>query len=176
MENCLCPMRSKTFIIIIIIGLFFGQSHAVFGQITKSKIKLSRPELFWVMGHPFKARKALKISKIALHITDSLEKNGSLNGRSGGRLDAFKHGIWMALLTQEIGKKAALKLGMAHEKANYLNFIKGRPYSSHKHTVMDSLNNLEGAEIGIKFQNKNDAIKAVIKAVKSGKFFMLKKN
>ena len=175
MENCVCTKWNKIYIIIII-GLFFGQSHEVFGQNTKTKIKLSRPEFFWVVAHPLKANRALKISKIAIEITDSLEKDGSLKGRSGGQLDAFKHGVWMALLCSEIGSNAALKLGQAHEKANYLNFKRGRFFSSHKHSVMDSLNNLAGTKIGKKIHNKNDIIKAIIEAIKSGDFYILKKN
>ena len=168
--------RGKIFVLII---FFFGiiiQSPLVYGQSQKSKLIISRPEFFWALSHPFKVSRALSISKTALQITDSIETDSSLKDRSGGQLDAFKHGLWMALLTQEIGRKAALKLGNAHEKANYLNYKRGRPYSSHKHSVMDSLNNLTGANFGNEFKNRKELISKIIDGIKSGNFYILKKN
>ena len=167
---------SKIFIIIIIFFGFFFQSPGVYGQGKKNKLDISRPEFFWALSHPFKIKKALNASRIALQITDSIEADSSLKDRSGGQLDAFKHGLWMALLTQEVGRKAALKLGNAHEKANYLNYKRGRPYSSHKHSVMDSLNNLSGAEFGEKYKSRKELINEIIDGIRNGDFYMLKKN
>jgi len=176
MENRLYNKWCRIFIIIFFSGFLLGQSQGLYGQQDNVKIKISRPEFLWALSHPFKAKRALNITRIALLVTDSLEKDSNLRDRSGGQLDAFKHGLWMALLTQEIGSKAALKLGIAHEKANYINFKKGRPYSSHNHSVMDSLNNIVGSKIGNKLNNRNDIINAVINSVKKGDFYMLQKN
>ena len=168
--------RGKIFVLII---FFFGiiiQSPLVYGQSQKSKLIISRPEFFWALSHPFKVSRALSISKTALQITDSIETDSSLKDRSGGQLDAFKHGLWMALLTQEIGRKAALKLGNAHEKANYLNYKRGRPYSSHKHSVMDSLNNISGAKRDNDSLTINQMIVDIIAGVKEGEFHILKKD
>ena len=154
----------------------FFQSPIAYGQSNQRRLDISRPEVFWALSHPFKIRKALYISKIALLITDSIEADSNLKDKSGGQLDAFKHGLWMALLTQEIGRKAALKLGNAHEKANYLNYKRGRPYSSHKHSVMDSLNNLTGTEFGKKYKNRKKLISEIIKGIKIGDFYILKKS
>jgi len=174
MENCLGNKRSKIFIIIIIFMIVLTPHQTVYGQ--NAKIKISRPEIFWAIAHPFQVRKALNISKIAIAITDSIENDSILTDRSGGQLDAFKHGIWMAILTKEIGGKAAIKLGNAHEKANYLNFKKGRPYSSHMHTVMDSLNNISGAKRGNDSLTTNQMIVDIIAGVKEGEFHILKKD
>ena len=45
---------------------------------------------------------------------------------NGGKLDAFKHSYWMARLTQGIGKRAAFRLGKAHEKGNYQTYQRRR--------------------------------------------------
>lgn len=176
MENSLCSKGCRIFIIIIVSGLLLGHTQGVYGQQDNVKIKISRPEFLWALSHPFKVKRALKITHIALFVTDSLEKDSNLKDRSGGQLDAFKHGLWMAFLSQEIGSKAALKLGIAHEKSNYINFKKGRPYSSHKHSVMDSLNNIVGIKIGGRLNDRDSIIKAIFIGVKKGDFYMLNKN
>ena len=73
-----------------------------------------------MLFHPFKATKALEISKEVNRISDSIKKTNLLDGdASGGQVDAFRHAYWMARLKQEIGESAARSLGKAHEKENY---------------------------------------------------------
>ena len=112
---------------------------------------LSSPEKWWVFWHPFKAKKALEVSIRTLSITDSIKKTGSIGmDINGGKLDAFKHCLWMVTLSNKIGEKAALKLGRAHEKGNYHSFLEGNledGYLPDKvSSDMDLFNNKIGAK------------------------------
>jgi hypothetical protein len=81
---------------IIIVILFlplisFSQSPA------SSFNKLSRPEKWWVVLHPFVAKKAYKISLEARSISKEIEKDTLLDqDADGGQVDAFRHSYWMA--------------------------------------------------------------------------------
>lgn len=113
---------------------------------------LSSPEKWWVVCHPFKAKKALTVSLRTLEVTDSIKKAGSIGiDMNGGKLDAFKHTFWMANMSQHIGQKASLKLGRAHEKGNYRSFLQGRPEDGvlpdKVSSDMDLFNNEAGAQL-----------------------------
>lgn len=148
---------------------------AVFKPKTR-KNDISRPEVFWALRHPFKARKALIISKLALSIADSIQRDSILTDASGGDLDAFRHGIWMTLLADKIGDKRAISLGKAHEKSNYLNYCKGRSYTPFEYSLMDSINNLLALKIIREKLSYNELVKMVIDSVKSGYFVVIRKN
>ena len=145
--------------------------------------KISRPEFFWVLVHPFVAKKALNVSKEVLKTTLEIKKERSLDTLiSGGNLDAFKHTFWMACLTSKIGKRKALKLGKAHEKGNYIQYKKHKSEDGQLpdsiSTVMDLWNNNLGTEIYLseKIKDKETLKITVIEAVKSGKAKVLKTN
>ena len=109
--------------------LFLILSLQLIGQTKKNGFSsLSSPEKWWVVCHPFKAKKALEVSLRALLVTDSIKKTNTIGvDINGGKLDAFKHTFWMANLSHHIGEKASLKLGEAHEKGNYRSFLRGHP-------------------------------------------------
>ncbi|MEN8125299.1 MAG: hypothetical protein ABFR32_09215 [Bacteroidota bacterium] len=149
----------------------------------KSFFELSSPEKCWVIFHPFKANKAFKISKETLRITDSVIKVKVLDTDiNGGLADAFKHSFWMAGLSRQIGDKAALKLGKAHEKGNYRTFKKNNKEDGFvpdkPSSDMDLYNNQIGAQLSIKNSNasKNELITIVINEIKTGKMKILKKD
>ena len=65
----------------------------------KSFFELSGPKKTWVLLHPFKATKALKISHEARSVSDSIKTTNLLDGdAAGGQVDAFRHAYWMARL------------------------------------------------------------------------------
>lgn len=145
--------------------------------------KLSRPEKCWVLQHPFVAKKTWSITQKVLLITDSVSKTTSLDGdKSGGQVDAFRHAYWMASLAQSIGWRKALKLGRAHEKANYIDFKKHRledgQHPDKASGDMDIYNNKVGIEI-VK-TNKNVVDKnlqsLVVTAIQVGKMKIIKKD
>ena len=140
--------------------------------------KISGPEFWWAIGHPFIAIKAKRISKQAIRTTDSLEAAAILKDRSGGQLDAFKHAFWMASLSQQIKPKKAYKLGVAHEKFNYKQSRKGKGGGDKAASEMDLWNNKTGIDLGYIHRDvpKDILINIVIQAVKEGKMKVIKKN
>lgn len=163
--------------------LFLKMGYSLNAQSTESRFfKLSGPEKWWVIWHPFKAKRALNISLEVLRVTDSISKTGRIgHDRNGGKLDAFKHSYWIAFLSEEIGETAALKLGEAHEKGNYETFKNGKLEDGFlpdkPSSEMDLFNNKMGAELS---RNKIEAtnshlINGVIEMIESGDLRILKK-
>ncbi|WP_397444716.1 DUF6973 domain-containing protein [Polaribacter sp. R77954] len=155
----------------------FGQSNH------KNFFTLSGPAKKWVLLHPLKAKKALRISLEAKRISDSIQKTNVLDGdASGGQVDAFRHAFWMARLHQELGKSAARTLGKAHEKENYITFKKGKledgTLPDEISSKMDLWNNEQGLKLTKKGSKipKNGLIFRVINAVKAGKLKIIKKD
>jgi len=174
----------RAFLVTTIIVVFnpwvVGQSN----QLRKSYKKLSRPEKWWVVSHPFIAKKAFLITEYSLTVTDSLKKSGKFDDDiSGGQIDAFKHMSWMAFLTQKIKWKKCRRLGIAHEKGNYIsfkkNFKKGKKTNHDKvSSEMDLWNNDVGIRIGLENKEtpKKELQKIIILAILSGEGKIIKKN
>ncbi len=148
---------------------------------SQSKIKnfkkISCPEKWWVIWHPFVAKKAFNISQLARQKTDSIKQNEILKGNGNGeQVDAFRHTYWMAKLTNEIGWRRAKKLGEAHEKGNYRDYKKRRledgVVPDKINSDMDFFNNAIGIELG-KTTAENIAQK-VVELVKDGKCKIIK--
>ncbi|WKD85327.1 hypothetical protein KCTC32516_00667 [Polaribacter huanghezhanensis] len=145
--------------------------------------KLSCAEKTWIIFHPFKAKKAFKISKEAQRVSDSIAKTPLLDGdKRSGQVDAFRHAYWMARLHQEIGKNAALKLGKAHEKSNYQQYKKGQlEYGEVPDKIsseMDLFNNTVGVtytEKGIPYP-KNGLIYRIVNGILAGNYKVIKKD
>jgi hypothetical protein len=136
--------------IFLFLFLFLQLSALQAQSLLKKFAKISTPEKCWAFAHPFVARKALKATMRSYAVTDSIKRAGSIGAdNSGGKLDAFKHAFWMACVSRAIGPRKALKLGVAHEKGNKLQFKKHQleegvlPDSIS--SVMDLHNNEQGA-------------------------------
>ncbi|MBE7690109.1 DUF6973 domain-containing protein [Tenacibaculum piscium] len=145
--------------------------------------KISTPKKIWIIFHPFKAKKAQRISKEAYRIADSIKKSPVLDGDgAGGQVDAFRHAFWMASLRQEIGKNASRSLGKAHERENYKTYKKRKledgVIPDKIATTMDLFNN----NIGLSLSKKGKIIPPkklihkVIKAIKNGRLKIIKKD
>lgn len=171
-------------IITIIIILFIGTS--VFGQkqsALKQFEKLSRPERCWVFFHPFVANKAWRLTKEVLILTDSINKTNLFDqDPSGGQVDAFRHTFWMAFLTQRISWRKVYKLGLAHEKGNYLEYRHNKTEDGNVpdkiSSDMDFWNNNIGIRIGRanKKALKNELKNIVVASLISGEMRIIKKN
>ena len=173
-------MNKSTFTFVLCAFISFQLA----GQTNNSRFSsLSSPEKWWVVWHPFKAKKALEVSLRSLEVTDSIKKEGII-GRdiNGGRLDAFKHTFWMASMSQKIGQRSSLKLGRAHEKGNYQSFLEGRPEDGllpdKVSSDMDLFNNEAGAEISNTFptSSESDLIQLILEKLHSGGLRMIKKD
>ena len=149
--------------------------------------KVSRYEKCWAIKHLFIANKAWKITKYVRLVTDSIAKSGKLDGDAdGGQVDAFRHAFWMAMLSQNMRSKKALRLGIAHEKDDYLSYKKRRKEEGSLpdkiSSDMDLFNNNIGIEIGIEIKNNKKTISTdslkqiVIKYILNGKMKVIKKN
>jgi hypothetical protein len=156
----------------------FSQSHHL--------PKVSRPEKFWALTHPFIAKKAIRITKEVQVDVDSIKKTGEVGtDNNGGSLDAVKHAYWMTALTIEIGKRKALKLGKAHEKGNYLqykkNIMEDVSLPDSVSSAMDLKNNEAGAEIGAEIRRtkrnfEDNIMSNDVDYLKEGKLFVIKKD
>jgi hypothetical protein len=149
----------------------------------KSFFALSWPKKSWVLLHPFKAKKAYKISMEVQRISDSISKTNLLDGDgSGGQVDAFRHAYWMARLHQEMGKSAAKWLGKAHEKENYLMFKNNEKEDGivpdEISSEMDLFNNTQGLLLISKNSDisKTGLIYRIMNAIHEGKMKIIKKD
>ena len=146
--------------------------------------KISCPEKRWAVFHPFIAKKTYALTSEVLYVTDSIKNTSVLDGDiNGGQVDAFKHAYWMALLTQHIKWRKALKLGKAHEKGNYKYFKKSRRKGTETSydkcsSDMDLWNNQMGLEIGMELKGKDLIIiqQAITDSIQTGKMKIIKKN
>ena len=173
-------MINKSWLLFFIVFVHFTSSSQ---SISVSFFKLSSPEKYWVIFHPFKAKQAFIITREVLKTTDSISKTDLLdNDINGGQLDAFKHSYWMAHLTQEIGSRSALKLGDAHEKGNYRSYKKGLKEDGylpdHPSSKMDLFNNKVGVKIieNNPDLNRQGLISITIDEIKNGSMKILKKD
>ena len=164
-------MLFKFFLIVnfIVQGLtLFPQNSAV-----HSFKKLSCPEKWWVIGHPFVAKRALKVSQVTRIKTDSIRNNQILNGvGNGDQVDAFRHTYWMASLKQNIGERKARRLGVAHEKGNKRDFKKGKDEDGDLPDYISSEMDLFNNEIGLKIEG--EIMVNVVEAVENGKCKIIK--
>lgn len=168
---------------LLIISLLFINS-ITYAQKKKGGFKsLSSPEKCWVLLHPFKAKKAYKISINAQKTSDSISNSNTLDqDRNGGQVDAFRHAYWMATLAKEIGKNSAKSLGKAHEKGNYKQFKKNKnedgTIPDEPSSEMDLFNNTVG--INIYKENKKasnlEIIALIIKNIHTGNLKVIKKD
>ena len=137
----------------------------------------------WVILHPFKAKKAYKISLEATNVSDSIAKTHLLDGDvTGGQVDAFRHAYWMARLNQEIGKSAARSLGKAHEKDNYRQFkdqlLEDGVFPDKISSEMDLINNNVGLNYTKKRKPypKDGLIYRIVNEILAGELRILKKD
>lgn len=167
-----------------ILFLFIFTSTSLFSQSSWEKFrKLSFPKKMWVLSHPFKAKKALLISKEATKVADSIKKSPLLDGDpSGGEVDAFRHAFWMARLRQKIGENAARSLGRAHEKENYQTFKKRKLEDGVVPDQISSCMDLFNNDIGLTFTKKGSVtpkqglIYQIINAIHQGRLKVIKKD
>lgn len=145
--------------------------------------KLSKTEKNWVKSHAIAAYRVRNFTKTACDEVNNLMSDSRFDGDAcGGMLDAFRHTFWMALNAQKIGYKKAIKLGSAHENANYGQFLKGEledgQLPDSLSCRMDLLNNSIGAKLGSQNpkMSYNDLKQLVISYVLEGKCWKIKKN
>ncbi|MCX6291660.1 MAG: hypothetical protein NT126_07835 [Bacteroidetes bacterium] len=145
--------------------------------------QLSCPEKRWVIFHPFVAKKAYRLTQQARTAAKEMVTNHLLDDdENGGQADAFRHSYWMALLSQHICWRKAMRLGKAHEKGNYLDFKKNRMEEGSLPDSVSGAMDLYNNEIGIAISRRNhgfnekDLIQAVRDSILAGKMIVIRKN
>jgi len=143
-----------------------------------------KQEVWWGLWHPIAALKVKKIKAKVDLIYDQPDIKDQLdNLSSGGKLDAFRHVFYMAAFAQKIKIKKLRKLGIAHEKGNYRQFLKHQNENGEVpdslSSVMDLYNNELGLNIG-GFPNKKMNLEKlkelVIWKIKTGNATIFKRN
>jgi hypothetical protein len=172
-------MKRAVFFIFIVVSL---HQQIIGQQVDSGFSSLSSAEKWWVVCHPFKAKRALGVSLKTLEVTDSIKRSGLIGAdNNGGQLDAFKHTYWMLLLSKDIGSKAALRLGNAHEKGNYRSFKNGSKEDGYLpdkvSSDMDLFNNQVGIDLYEHFpdESKQEHIDRVLNSLRKGELRMIKK-
>lgn len=154
-----------------------GQGQSLYHQYKK----LSRPEKWWIITHLFSAAKAWQATVQTRTVVEQCLAHGVPDTiRNGGKIDAFRHAYWMASVSRKIGEKRARKLGLAHEKGNYLTFKKGKmddgALPDSLSGVMDLFNNEAGLTIARAYNGANDDFigTTILNSIERGQLKMLK--
>ena len=135
----------------------------------------SCPEKRWALFHPFAARKIYKAAIAARDGVIKVKNDSLLDSRNnGGMLDAFRHTYWMALSSQKVKEKKAIRFGKVHERGNFkmfkkLQYEEGELPDSIS-CAMDLFNNKIGAAIGCenKHATKDFLMQLIISKIKAG--------
>ncbi|MBA3663613.1 MAG: hypothetical protein H0W61_05325 [Bacteroidetes bacterium] len=100
---------------------------------------------------------------------------------NGGKLDAFRHVFFMAAFAQHVKPKKLRKLGKAHEKGNYRQYLRSLKEDNELADSLGMIMDLNNNEIGfvIGSQNKKADLQnlkqTVISEIKSGKALIMKR-
>lgn len=144
---------------------------------------VGRYEYMWAVFHPIAAFKVKAQLPKAMEIYKEVKKQGVLdNYESGGKLDAFRHTYVMAFLARKIKPKKLLKLGIAHEKDNKIQFLKQKLEQGERPDSlaceMDLRNNQLGIKLGLECSTcSDDSLKQyILKHIYQGNAWYLKRN
>ncbi len=178
--NIFTPMK---FSLAIFIFLVLCNNNVFSQNLLHNYANLSNSEKSWIIKHPFVAKKTHNVTQKVIKICTEVKIEQMLDQENiGGKLDAFRHAYWMAVLTQKIGKRKSKKLGLAHEKGNRILFDKNLTEDGETpdsiSCAMDLFNNEQGIRIGQanKKANSVDIKLIVIKKIQEGAMKIIAKN
>jgi hypothetical protein len=117
------------------------------------KPRFTKYEFFWSLRHPVAAIKVNQLYKKAAIIYQFQKQISEPDSFSvNGKLDAFRHIFFMAVFAQKIKAQKLIRLGIAHEKANYKQFKRDpkreKVQQDSLSSIMDIKNNLIGIALG----------------------------
>ena len=127
---------------------------------------LTEAERMVVRAHPIEAVIARNASKAAGELTNTYWGENATN-YDATAANAFKHAVWNALMTRDLGRSMAFNFATAHEYPYYGDMT---PYQMwydesivitiHDGTVMDLINNERGRSVGqsVPFYYSNDQV------------------
>jgi len=148
-----------------------------------SQWQISNDEKLWALGHPIAAIKIKNVYKQATIIYRQKTIAAALdNFSNGGKLDAFRHYFYMAAFAQKVKATKLRKLGEAHEKHNYKQFLKSQLEEGEVPDSLSSVMDLKNNELGFKMGESNKKTdletlkKSVIEKIKAGDAFIMNRN
>lgn len=161
---------------LLLVLLFLFTQHAV-------AQKRSLPEWLWAAAHPFAAVKVKQISKkcYSIYKTDRSIITELDNFSNGGKLDAFRHVFFMAAFSQKVKVKKLRKLGKAHEKGNYKQFLKSSVEDGEVPDSLSSVMDIQNNEVGFVNGRENKTVSLenlrtiIITKIKAGEAFIMKR-
>jgi hypothetical protein len=151
---------------------------------TKSFHNLSKYEKHWAIWHPFASIKIKKHQSEMYTVYKEAKQQRLLDTfENGGKLDAFRHTFAMAYFSKFVKTKKLRKLGKAHEKANYQQFLHHLPdedgeLSDSLSSVMDLKNNDIALSLikEVKKLSTEELKQKIIELIKTGNVFIMKRN
>ncbi|HXD91691.1 MAG TPA: hypothetical protein VNX01_00685 [Bacteroidia bacterium] len=151
---------------------------------TKSFHNLSKYEKRWAIWHPFAAMKLKNHQGEMYAIYKEVKQQRLLDTfENGGKLDAFRHTFAMAYFSKFAKAKKLRKLGKAHEKVNYQQFLhhlsdEDGELSDSLSSVMDLKNNDIALSLTkeVKKLSAEDIKQKIIGLIKAGGVFIMKRN
>jgi hypothetical protein len=177
MTNFRQALQSKVFIKKFYIVLFLPMY--LYSQSTGKSFY----EIKWAFFHPVAAMKVKKIYRKATAIyKESAIRQQLDNYNSGGKLDAYRHVFFMAAFAQKVKTKKLRKLGIAHEKYNYKQFLKGKNEEGELPDSLSSVMDLHNNEIGFEIGRSDKKIELkelsekCIASIKDGKALIFKRD
>lgn len=167
--------------IYFLLMLFFAAS--ILAQ-TKAFHNLSKYEKHWALWHPFAATKIKKHQTEMYSVYKEVKQRRLLDTfENGGKLDAFRHIFAMAYFSKFVKAKKLRKLGKAHEKANYWQFLHAMldedgELSDSLSSVMDLKNNDIALSLAKEVKNltAEEIKQKTILLIKTGNAFIIKRN
>src|SRR6201987_1493196 len=151
---------------------------------TKVFHNLSKYEKHWAVWHPFASIK-LKKHQVEMYAVYKEVKQQRLldTFENGGKLDAFRHTFAMTYFSKFVKAKKLRKLGKAHEKANYKQFLHHLPdedgeLSDSLSSIMDLKNNDIALSLTkeVKKLSTEEIKQKIIGLIKTGSVFIIKRN
>lgn len=144
---------------------------------------LSKHEKRWVFFHPFAAAKLKKHNEDARSAYNEVKTQNVLDQfENGGKLDAFRHTFAMAYFSKYVSVKKLRKLGRAHEKGNYLQYLRDENENGELPDSLSSVMDLKNNELGFSLAKEVKKLSAqeikqkVFEQVKAGNAFIIKRN
>lgn len=101
---------------------------------------------------------------------------------NGGQLDAFRHVFAMAWFSKFVSTKKLRKLGKAHEKGNYLQYLNNENENGELPDSLSCVMDLKNNEVGLSLKKEvkqlsiQETKKFVVDLVKNGWAIIIKRN
>ena len=162
----------------------FVSFHVLVSAQTKAFKQLSKYEKRWALWHLFAALQLKKHQAEMYAAYKEVKQQNILDVyENGGKLDAFRHIFAMTYFSKYISIKKLRRLGIAHEKGNYLQYLndqtdEGGELPDSLSSVMDVRNNDIALSLAkeVKKLSTEEIKQKIINLILAGGGFIIKRN